>query len=115
MKNIQLKSLNTEHLPNLLEIMTAYQRSRVLFTLVELNIPTILSKNKFSALELAKRKKINPLAMERFLNACVSIGLLKKENDIYFNSEMTENFLVTNKEFYLGGQVERHRKRSYKV
>ncbi len=53
--------------------------------------------------------------MERFLNACVSVGLLKKEKDDYSNARLTEFFLIKDKKFYLGGQVERHRKRSSPV
>jgi predicted O-methyltransferase YrrM len=53
--------------------------------------------------------------MERFLNACVIAGLLKKVENGYSNSETAESFLVKNKEFYLGGQLERHRKRSSAV
>lgn len=106
---------DSKNIQSLLDLMTAYQRSRVLFTFVELEIPKILSREKLSAPQIARIKKINPLAMERFLNAAVSIGLLKIENDIYSNSDMTESFLVKEKEFYLGGQVNRQRRRSSKV
>lgn len=53
--------------------------------------------------------------MERFLNACVTIGLLKKQVNKFENDEITENFLLKRNKFYLGGQIERHRKRSYPV
>ncbi|MDQ3711018.1 MAG: hypothetical protein M3388_02170, partial [Acidobacteriota bacterium] len=115
MKNIGLNLSDTENLYELLELMSAYQKSRVLFTFVELKIPEILNKEKLTAAQVAQIKEIHPLAMERFLNACVSVGLLKKEKDHYSNAEPTKSFLVKDKEFYLGGQVERHRKRSSPV
>ena len=112
MKNIGLNLSDTENLHELLELMSAYQKSRVLFTFVELKIPEILNKETLTAAQIAQIKEIHPLAMERFLNACVSVGLLKKEKDSYSNAKVSESFLVKNKKFYLGGQVERHRKRS---
>lgn len=106
---------NSENIKNLLKLMTAYQQSEVLFTFVELEIAKLLGKEKLSASEIAHRKKINPLAMERFLNAAVTIGLLKKEGDFFSNTDLTNNFLLKSSEFYLGGQVNRHRQRSSKV
>ena len=108
-------SLSTENLPELLDLMTAYQRSRVLFSLVELEIPKILSEKKLTLFELAERKNIHPLAMERFLSASVSIGLLEKTKKLYSNTQWTDDFLVPGKEFYLGGQIERQQKRSYPI
>ena len=111
----------TENLPNtteiktpdeLLSLMAAYQKSRVLFTFVELAVADLLEKEKLSARQIAEIVKMHPLAAERFLNACVSVGLLKKEEKLYVNAAVTESFLVREKEFYLGGQIERHRKRS---
>lgn len=102
-------------LQKLLSLMTAYQQSRVLFTFVELEIPQLLSQEKLTYEEIAKKKKIDPLAMNRFLNAAVSVGLLKKSGDEYSNSEIAESFLVKGTEFYLGGQIERQKNRSFSV
>jgi hypothetical protein len=44
--------------------MTAYQHSRVLFTLDELGIPQILSQENLTANEIAKKKKIHQLACD---------------------------------------------------
>ena len=95
--------------------MTAYQQSRVLFTFLELEIPKLFSQKDLTASEIAEKKKIHPLAMDRFLSAAVSVGLLKKAKDKYTNSEITEIFLVKGKEFYLGGQIERQKERSFAV
>lgn len=109
------KPPNKKILAPLLDLMAAYQRSRILFTFVELEIPKILSKEKLSAPQIARMKKINLLAMERFLNAAVCLGLLERKNNVYSNTLMSESFLVNGKKFYLGGQVNRHRRRSSKV
>jgi predicted O-methyltransferase YrrM len=97
----------------LLELAISYQRSQVLFTFAELEIANILEKKKLSAKDLAEKLEINPLAMERFLNSCVAIGLLEKEKDSYKNSHLSKQFLVKGKDFYLGGQMRRYQKRSY--
>lgn len=104
---------NSPKISEFLEIITGYQRSRVLFTFIELEVPTLLSGKKLSAAHLAKHLQIHPLAMDRFLNTCVSIDILEKEGEKFFNSEFAENYLVKGAEFYLGGNVRRHRKRSY--
>lgn len=104
-----------KNLQKLLSLMTAYQQSRVLFTFTELEIPQLLNEKALTATEIAKRKKIHPLAMDRFLSAAVSIGLLKKSKDKFSNSAITDNYLVKEKEFYLGGQVERQKERSFDV
>jgi predicted O-methyltransferase YrrM len=97
----------------LLELAIGYQKSQVLFTLIELAIPKILHEKNLAAEDLAKKLKIHPLAMERFLNASVAIGLLERENGIYKNSSLTEYFLVKGNEFFLGGQIKRYKDRSY--
>lgn len=96
----------------LIEIAVGFQKSQTLFTLVELEIPKILNKEKLNAADVARRLKIHPLAMERFLNSCVSVGLLEKKGELFSNSTLSENFLVKNSEFYLGGQIRRYQKRS---
>jgi SAM-dependent methyltransferase len=96
------------------EIITGYQRARVLFTFVELDIPGLLHGKQLSAAEAAEIKKIHPLAMERFLNACVIAGLLESAGDgLFSNTELSETLLVKDAEFYLGGITKRHGKRSY--
>lgn len=97
----------------LLELAIGYQKSQVLFAIVELEIPKILHKKNTTANELAKKLKIHPLAMERFLNASVAVGLLERKRKTYRNSALTENFLVKGNEFFLGGQIRRYQNRSY--
>lgn len=97
----------------LLEIAVGYQKSQTLFTFAELGVADLLSKNALTAAQLAKKLKIHPLAMERFLNACVAINLLNKTGDAYANSEMSENFLVRKGAQFLGGQMKRYQNRSY--
>lgn len=100
--------------PNeLLELAIGFQKSQVLFSFVELEIPKFLNEENSTAKELAEKLLIDALAMERFLNACVVVGLLEREKETYKNTALAEYFLVKGNEFYLGGQIARYKNRSY--
>jgi SAM-dependent methyltransferase len=108
-----LENLKIESPNELLELAIGYQKSQVLFSFVELEIPKTLHAKNQTAKQLAQTLSIDALAMERFLNACVIVGLLERENAIYKNTALAEYFLVKGNEFYLGGQIERYKNRSY--
>lgn len=99
----------------LLELMSAYQQSQVLFAFLELGIPALLKTESLSSAQCAQKLDIDPLAMERFLNAAVSVGLLTRDSSGYSNSKMSAAFLTEGEKFYLRGQAERHRARSAPV
>ncbi len=112
MKNVSKK----KKMPSpaeLLEIAVGYQKSQTLFTFAELGIADLLAKKESTAADLAKKLKIHPLAMERFLNACVSTGLLRRNGEAFANTDLSENFLVEANGNYLGGQMKRYQNRSY--
>lgn len=106
-------SVKIESPNDLLELAIGFQRSQVLFTFVELEIPNLLAGKELTSDELSQKLDIDPIAMNRFLNACVDIGLVQVENKIYRNSAMTDYFLVKENSFYLGGQIKRYQNRSY--
>lgn len=108
-----MKQSKIESPAELLELAIGYQKSQVLFALVEFEIPKILKDKNLTATDLAEKLKINPLAMERFLNACVAVGLLERKDGFYLNSALTEYFLIKGNEFFLGGQIKRYKNRSY--
>lgn len=112
MKNVS----KTKKMPSpaaLLKIAVGYQKSQTLFTFAELGVADLLAKKESTAAALAKKLKIHPLAMERFLNACVSTGLLQKTGEAFANTDLSKNFLVEATENYLGGQMKRYQNRSY--
>ena len=115
MGNKDFDATKLETVQTLLELMTAYQKSQVLFTFVELKIADLLNNKGLSAADAAEELKIDKLAMERFLNAAVMLGLLEKKNGLFSNTSATRNFLLQGNEFYLGGQINRQRRRSSKV
>lgn len=102
-----------ESLSEFWEIISGYQRSRVLFTFVELGVSEMLREKPQTANEIAETLNIHPLAMERFLNSCVITGILKRENDLFSNTALAETFLTVKADFYLGGITRRHAKSGY--
>jgi predicted O-methyltransferase YrrM len=113
MKNVS----KTKKIPSpeaLLDVAVGYQKSQTLFTFAELSVADLLhAKKAMTAKDLAKKLQIHPLAMERFLNACVSTGLVRKNGEAFANTALAENFLVRANENYLGGQMKRYQNRSY--
>lgn len=99
---------------SVLEIAFGYQRSNVLFTIVELKIPTLLADQPLSLESLSQKTKINPLALDRLLNAAVALQLLERLEDKTFqNARIAREFLIENDENYLGGQIDFYRENSY--
>lgn len=105
------------HLPPppvaLLELATGYQRARTLFSLVELGVPTLLAGGPLSREAIAHRIRVHPRAADRFLNACVALGLLERDGVTYRNSPDAATFLVAGAPTYLGDQVLLHARTTY--
>ncbi|HYM79864.1 MAG TPA: methyltransferase [Candidatus Limnocylindria bacterium] len=92
----------------LLEIATAFQRSKTLFALVSLEIPTLLAGGPRSVDEIAKKLGADLLAIDRMLNAGVALGLLVREGDGFRNALDAQHFLVRGTETYLGDAFSRY-------
>jgi hypothetical protein len=99
----------------LLELATGFQRSKTLFTLVEFAVPTLLARRSLPLDEIARHLEIAPLAADRFLNACVALGLLERVDGEFRNTALSETFLVRGKPAYLGDLVARYDRTSYFV
>jgi predicted O-methyltransferase YrrM len=106
--------MNSEQLPlELLALATAYQRSKVLFALVEFGVPTLLAQRSLPLLEIAKSVGLHPIAADRLLNSCVALGLLEQVDGNFRNTALSERFLVKGKPTYLGDQLLRYDRASY--
>jgi hypothetical protein len=97
----------------LFDLATGYQRAKVLFTLIELEIPTLLAKDKMTAEQLAKKLKIEVIATNRLLNSAVALGLCEKKDDIFRNAPISTSFLIKTAPDYLGEQFMRYNESSY--
>jgi SAM-dependent methyltransferase len=111
-----MANVSDEPNPNdVLQLATGYQRSKILFALVELGVPGLLDDSGLDCLQLAARLEIHPVAADRFLNACVGLGLLEKSEGAFQNSRISSKFLVKGKTDYLGDQCLHYDRSSYKL
>ena len=99
----------------LLDLATGYQRAGTLFTLVELGVPTLLADGPQTLEALSRAIGVHPLAADRFLNACVALGLLELRRHRYGNAPLAAGFLVRGAPTYLGDQVLLHARTTYGV
>lgn len=97
----------------LLDLATAYQRSKVLFALIELDVATLVAGGANSVAQLAPVLGTDPIATDRFLNACVAIGLLERRGGVFRNTPEVERFLVRGTPTYLGQAFRRYDRDSY--
>lgn len=97
----------------LLDLATGYQRARTLFTLVELGVPTLLAGGPQKLEDLSRAIGVHPLAADRFLNACVALGLLELHRHRYGNAPLAAGFLVRDAPTYLGDQLLLHSHTNY--
>lgn len=79
-------------------------RAWVLITAVEFGLFNITVEKK-TALEIVSALNTHQANTELFLNVLCSLDLLVKENGMYKNTELTDTFLVEEKESYLGGML----------
>jgi 2-polyprenyl-3-methyl-5-hydroxy-6-metoxy-1,4-benzoquinol methylase len=87
----------------LMQMITGYQRSRILLSAVELNIFDELNGYELSSKELAEKIGAVPDLLEKLLNVLASLRLLNKHDGKFSNAESTGKFLVKSSPSYLGG------------
>lgn len=92
----------------LVALATGYQRSKVLFAFIALQVPTQLADRPRPLGDIALELGADPLATGRFLNACVALGLLVWDGDLYGNAPDSQRFLVRGTPTYLGDLFRRH-------
>jgi SAM-dependent methyltransferase len=97
-----------------MELVTGFWASKVLAVANGLDLFTYLSDSKnITALEFSQRYNIQPRPSEMLLTACVALGLLKKHEDRYANSQLSDYYLVRGKPLYFGGWIEMADRREY--
>jgi cyclopropane fatty-acyl-phospholipid synthase-like methyltransferase len=100
-----IKDAVEEYREDILELGYSFFKPRVLLTAVKLKIFDMVGEVGQSACDVAARLKSDKDATEIFLNAMTSLGLLKKEQNQYFNTEKGKEIFISSKERYLGDMV----------
>jgi len=83
------------------KVWSAYQSSRVLITANNYRVFDYLEKPKTSA-KLARELRTDQRATEILLDSLTSIDLLNKKKDLYSNSPVASQFLVSGGQYYQG-------------
>ena len=99
--------------PNaLLELATGYQRSKILFAVIELQIPRLLAGGPLPCDAIAARLGADPVAIDRLLQAAVALGLLTRDGDGFGNAPDTARYLVRGTPGDLGDLFRRYQRES---
>lgn len=89
----------------ILRAMQGWQPARVLIAANRLDVFTIIGEGRLSAEEIAERCQSYPRSMSLLLNACVALGFLQKEGDLYSNSPEALQLLIRGKPTYMGDMI----------
>ena len=81
-------------------------RISVITTACRLGIFSRLDGGKMSAEQLARGSRCVPYLLEALLDACVAMGLLRREGRSYLNSHLSSAYLVEGRPLYLGHIIE---------
>ncbi|KUO53028.1 MAG: metal-binding protein [Desulfitibacter sp. BRH_c19] len=96
------QSSGPQYLENL---ATGYWFSEALFTAIELDIFSLLDPHGKNTVEIAKQLDCESKALERYLYALCSLGLLSQFDNIFFNTKISSEYLVKGKEYYQGDSI----------
>jgi SAM-dependent methyltransferase len=85
------------------EFASSFQKSRILLSGFELDIFTNIEESGTTNKKIAHKLKLDENACERLMNALASLGFLKKQNQLFFNTAESFAFLSKKSPDYLGG------------
>jgi acetylserotonin N-methyltransferase len=88
-----------------IELIHAFRYSKIMFTAVSLGIFDLLGNGPRTALDLARAIGADADALERLLNACVGLRLLRKDNSEYANEPVAQTYLCRDSDSTLTGYV----------
>ncbi len=88
-----------------LEPLTAFRRSKVMFAAVKLGVFDALAGGSKDATALAGELGCDPDALERLLDTCVGMGLLKKHGPGYGNTPASDTYLRSDSPRRLTGYI----------
>lgn len=77
-------------------------KSQILFSALELGLFDCLKEGKKSLTEIATNCNIPPESSKKLLTACVALGLLEKQGEVYNNSPIAQQTLLKGQPTYLG-------------
>ncbi len=88
---------------DILEMATAFQRSRILLTAHELDLFTALGEVRKTSVEVARVLGTDERATDRLMDALCTMDLLEKRDGFFANTPSTVRFLVRGKPEFTAG------------
>jgi acetylserotonin N-methyltransferase len=88
-----------------LDLIEAFRHSKTMFTALTLGVFDRLHRGPARAAELAADLGFHAGALERLLDGCAALGLLRKENGLYSNQPVAEHYLYSGSPDTLNGYV----------
>jgi acetylserotonin N-methyltransferase len=77
-----------------LDLIQAFRRSKTMFTAVSLGIFDRLAEGPACLADLATTTRCNAEALGRLLDACVGLGFLRRTEETYSNTEVSDRYLT---------------------
>jgi len=89
----------------ILDLLEAFRRSKTMFAAVSLGVFDALETAEVSAEQLAKKLGTDLDALERLLDACMGLGLLKRSATGYLNTDIATCYLTSSSPRRLTGYI----------
>jgi acetylserotonin N-methyltransferase len=89
----------------ILELIEAFRRSKAMFTAVSLGIFDLLEPAPLDPAAIASALSLEPEPLERLLDACVGLSLLRKNGARYENQPVASTYLCRDNERSLAGYI----------
>jgi len=83
-----------------LDFETMFMASRLIIAAEHFQVFRKIQHRKFQYAEIEKMVKIHPKYLRIFLDALVSLGLLQKDGDTYWNSELAQKYFIDERSIY---------------
>ena len=96
------------HPGKLLEVSGSYWMGCTLHTSVKFDIFTCLGDGSLTAAEMSKKINTSEDGIERLLNALTAMGLLKKNENRFSNTKISNSFLNKESSKYIGYMIQHH-------
>ena len=98
-----------------IDIQTAFMVSRLIIAAERLQIFRALDGRRMTAEAIGKKLHIHDLYLRPFLNSLVSLGLLGKADDTYWNTRFAQKYFIDERSIYWTRQYSKECVESYEV
>jgi acetylserotonin N-methyltransferase len=89
----------------IIDLIEAFRRSKTMFTAVRMGVFDRLHERPASASVLAAEMDANAGALERLLDTCAALDLLRKDAGVYANSPLADRYLRAASPYSLDGYI----------